>query len=409
MRTWASFMQRKWIRSMFWKKPYQRVRREGFYGSRALQKNLVVMGTPSSNPLIAELTQGTPFRVDGERVRIGSREYRGASLLLAFIRPNPLGDGSYAMVLATPRKEALLNLLELPLGPTDYVLFRGSHIVESGYLDWSRPEDLVLSGGRQVNPDHQGWEAVAAGPVRVHFHPAEFRREEAESFSRERRADLVRLEEFLGLDLSAGWEEYLYPSLDVKMLHTSAPGPASVDLVGAAVHRVWRPGDGAATWPAAMVVLWRAWGATDLQGLLYGLSLVPEGRLESQSLQAWAGRLAARGDLAAAEELIPRHDFQAPDGGDGELQVLGLGAFLEHLLQSRGRDAVELFYRQARGGNFRRRFREAMGTSLARAEADWRRGLPGASAAAPRNQPAATREPVRSARARDLMEQAEAR
>lgn len=374
MRTWASLMQRKWIRSMFWKRSYDRLRRDGFYGSRALQKNLVVMGTPGSNPLLAEMTEGTPFHVDDQRVRIGQKEYRGTSLVLAFIRPNPLGDGSYALVLAAPHRAALLGLLDLPLGPTDYVLFRGGHVVESGFLDWSQPEDLVLGSGRELHPDHQAWEEVDTQPVRVHFHPAEFRAEEAEAFGLERRADVHKLQDFLGLDLSDGWDEYLYPSLDAKMLHTSAPGSTSVDLAAGAVHRVWQPGDRVATWPAAMVVLWRTWGSTDLQGLLYGLSLLPDGELEDQPLQAWAARLAARGELARAERMIPRRAFQGSDAGT--LQVLGLGAFLQHMLDERGLEALELFYRQARAGSFRRKFREVMGTSLSRAEAGWRKELP---------------------------------
>ncbi len=377
MRTWASLMQRKWIRSMFWKKSYDRLRRERFYGSRALQKNLVVMGTPGSNPLLVEMTEGTPFRVDDQRVRIGQKEYRGTSLVLAFIRPNPMGDGSYALVLAAPHRAALLGLLDLPLGPTDYVLFRGGHVVESGFLDWSQPEDLVLGGGRNIRPDHQAWHEVDTQPVRVHFHPAEFRAAEAEAFGVDRRMDVQKLQDFLELDLSDGWDEYLYPSLDAKMLHTSAPGPTSVDLAAGAVHRVWRPGERVATWPAAMVALWRTWGSTDLQGLLYGLSLLPEGELEDQPLQAWAARLAARGELARAERMIPRQAFQGPDGGT--LQVLGLGAFLQHMLDERGLEALELFYRQARAGSFRRKFREAMGTSLSRAEAGWRRALPAAT------------------------------
>lgn len=406
MRTWSLMMQRKWVRSMFWKKPYDRLQRESFYGSRALRKNLVVMGTPASNPLIVEMTEGTPFVVDDQQVRIGQREYRGTSLVLAFIRPNPMGDGSYVLVLAAPHRQALLGLRALPLGPTDYVLFRGSHVVESGFLDWSQPDKLTLSGGREINPDHQAWHEVDTHPVRVHFHPAEFRAVQAEAFGKDRRAGLQKLRDFLGLDLTDGWDEYLYPSLDVKMLHTSSPGSTSVDLAAGAVHRVWQPGDAVASWPAAMVMLWRAWGATDLQGLLYGLSLLPDGELEGQSLQAWAARLAARGELARAEQLIPRQGFQEPDGGS--LQILGLGAFLQHVLDERGLEAMELFYRQARTGSFRRKFREVMGTSLSRAEADWRKELPGQVGPPAMAGDHRTNERVPSGIAADRLQQGEA-
>ncbi len=375
MRTWASLMERQWIRSMFWKKSYERLRRDSFYGSRALRKNLVVMGTPSSNPLLDEMTQGTPFSVDDGGIQIGSKRYQGTSLVLAFIRPNPLGENSYVLVLAASNQLALLSLTDLSLGPTDYVLFRGSHIVESGFLDWSDPQALTLAGGRLVNPDHQGWEELATDGVRVHYHPAEFSRHEVESFGEERALELEALQKFVGTGATVGWDEYLYPSLDVKMRHTSAPDPVSVDLAGAAIHRVWRPGQEVALWPAAMLQVWRHWGVTDLTGLLYGLSFLPGGELEGQSLQQWAGRLEGRRELRRAETLIPQNRFHGEDGARNVLQVLGLGAFLEHLAETRGRETVQAFYRKARRRNFRRVFRDIMGTSITRAETTWRRGL----------------------------------
>jgi tetratricopeptide (TPR) repeat protein len=87
------------------------------------------------------------------------------------------------------------------------------------------------------------------------------------------------------------------------------------------------------------------------------------------------------------------------------LQVLGLGAFLQHMLNERGLEALELFYRQARAGSFRRKFREAMGTSLSRAEAGWRKELPASHAAVMANRDASPPPPGATM---DLLRQGEA-
>ncbi|MGD8377691.1 MAG: tetratricopeptide repeat protein [Acidobacteriota bacterium] len=376
MNLWAKWQRRAWMRSEFWKARYEDLDRDGFYASRALRRNLVVMGTAATNPMLREMTEGSPFRIEEGTVWIGPREYRGGSLVLGFIRPNPLGDGSYALVIASTSDEALLDLQALPMGPTDYILYRGRHRLEAGFLDWADPSRLELDGAPEIRPDHDGWWSVSSGGTVVRFDPAEFPEAAAHRYADAAAAARKRAVRYFGLDSPAPPTVYLYGSADAKLRHSGMSGPLDVDLAERAVHRVRDPGLDGAHWPETMVTLWSAWGPTELRGLLLALAVLPDGGFEGRSLDGWAAHLAAAGRLRPVEDLMVPGPPWRDGEGDRALESLALASFLADVEASRGRGALEAYYRQSRSGSFRSAFREVTGTSLGRAERAWRDRLP---------------------------------
>lgn len=376
MNLWAKWQRRAWMRSEFWKKRYDALDRDGFYASRALRQNLVVMGTAATNPLLREMTAGTPFRVEERAVRIGEREYRGGSLVLGFIRPNPLGGDGYALVIGATSDEALLDLQAMPMGPTDYILYRGRHRLEAGFLDWAEPSRLELGGAPEIRPDHDGWWTVPSGGLEVRFDPAEIPEADARGYADSCAASLERVVRHFGLTATDPPTVYLYGNADTKLRHTGLPGPLDVDLAGRAVHRVRDAVLDGTHWPETMVMLWSAWGPTELRGLLLGLSLLPDGGFEGRSLDRWAAHLAAAGRLRRMEDLMVPGPPWRDGAGDRALESLALASFLADVEGSHGRGALESYYRTARSGSFRSAFREVMGTSMGRAERGWRDRLP---------------------------------
>jgi Tfp pilus assembly protein PilF len=379
MRSWAASQNRNWIRSQFWKRRYDRVDRDSFYGSRALRKNLVVMGTPAGNPMLAEMADGTPFRLSADEIEIDGRHYHGPSLVLAFIRPNPFNPGAYALAFAATSSEALLDLGRLPLGTTDYVLLRGANPIEAGYLDWTVPGRVTMGVEHEIFPDHQGWLQVEEAGVVVRFAPAEVREDEARRFALERAAALERVRKAFGLAAAPPIEEYLYPTADEKLRQTGSADPVTVDLIAGSVHRVWRMGDDAPAWPEALVALWRAWGPTDLRGWLEGVALQADPSLEGRTLAEWAARLAETKRLPAMEDLLAGGESR--DGTD-HLGALGVGAFVARLEERFGPGAVEAYTRAARRLSYRQAFRDTFGTSIGAVEQEWRGRLASSSASA---------------------------
>jgi Tfp pilus assembly protein PilF len=379
MRAWAASQNRNWIRSQFWKRRYDRLDRDSFYGSRALRKNLVVMGTLEGNPMLGELAEGTPFSLGADEIAIDGRRYRGRSLVLAFIRPNPFNPGAYALALAATSSEALLDLGRLPLGAADYVLLRGANPIEAGYLDWSVPGRMRMGREHEIFADHQGWNRVEESGVAVSFLPAEVQQDAARAFAVEREAVLARIKTTFGLEEAPKVDEYVYRTPDAKLAQTGSAEPVTIDLVAGSVHRIWRPDEDLPAWPEALVALWRAWGPTDLRGWLKGVALQADPALEGRELAAWAARLASTKRLPPMEDLLAGGEM---DGSD-LLGALGVGAFVARLTERFGAEAVEAYTRAARRLTYRRVFRETFGTSIRAAEDEWRGTLAGIPARAP--------------------------
>jgi dienelactone hydrolase len=84
------------------------------------QKNLILFGTPSSNPLIAEVMKTMPLRWTSESVRVGSKEFASGAPVVIAIYPSPFADDRYVVINSgfTFREYAYLNnARQIPMLP----------------------------------------------------------------------------------------------------------------------------------------------------------------------------------------------------------------------------------------------------------------------------------------------------
>src|ERR1041385_2353411 len=65
------------------------------------ERNLIVVGTPSTNQIYAEVASRLPIQVTPEKVTLGARSYSGIHLAVLAIYPNPLNPAKY-IVIANP-------------------------------------------------------------------------------------------------------------------------------------------------------------------------------------------------------------------------------------------------------------------------------------------------------------------
>jgi hypothetical protein len=60
--------------------------------------NIVVFGTPSTNPMIGRALVSTPIRCTADSIVVGSRKYDAAHHMLSMIYPNPANRRRYVVI-----------------------------------------------------------------------------------------------------------------------------------------------------------------------------------------------------------------------------------------------------------------------------------------------------------------------
>ena len=87
------------------------------------ESHLILFGSPEGNTLMARVLPKTPVQiVSPSEIRVGDRTFKGESLGISFIYPNPLNPKRYVMICAgcTWRAGAAGSLGLAP----DYILFK---------------------------------------------------------------------------------------------------------------------------------------------------------------------------------------------------------------------------------------------------------------------------------------------
>jgi hypothetical protein len=105
------------------------------------EKNLLLVGAPRQNRLVAKIAHKLPVSFLEDGVKVGGKEYRGRDVSLVMIHPNPLNPERYVLLL--PAVYAGARPLDYP----DYVVLQGSkdgkvRILAKGSFDnhWQIPQ-----------------------------------------------------------------------------------------------------------------------------------------------------------------------------------------------------------------------------------------------------------------------------
>lgn len=101
--------------------------------------NVVLIGTPADNRLIARIAGQLPIAIERDSIRIGRSRYGGERAGLMMIYRNPLARDRYVFVQTAFTAAGYTNLpLNLPDAPPDYVVFDGrGRIARAGFFDFS--------------------------------------------------------------------------------------------------------------------------------------------------------------------------------------------------------------------------------------------------------------------------------
>jgi hypothetical protein len=101
--------------------------------------NVVLIGTPANNRLIARIAGQLPIAIGRDSIRIGRSRYGGERAGLMMIYRNPLARDRYVFVQTAFTAAGYTNLrLNLPDAPPDYVVFDGrGRIARAGFFDFS--------------------------------------------------------------------------------------------------------------------------------------------------------------------------------------------------------------------------------------------------------------------------------
>lgn len=369
VRGWAGVQEWNWVRSEIWKRPYERIAAGRPEGRQGFRQNLILVGTPATNPLISRALQPVGIRARPDAIEIGGRTYRGGDLLLVAIAPSPFARPKYVLCVVGLSREALLGLTRVPFGETDYVLFRGRRVIESGFFD--KPKCDSWGAGKRVtlSPDHRGWTTLERGFLRYHFDPSRTRHEEIDA--------LAGREEAAIRDINAVWrfarsteriEVYVYVSADEKLRETADGRLAHLEEGASAIHRVLPPGSDPAFYPACLLLIRRHLGAQGLPGLRLAMALATSPEFEGRPLEEWGSRLIERGEEPGLAKLLTARQ---PVEGEDLRRVLAAASFLRFLISEGRVGEVKQLYLNSRLGSLAASYRDLLGESLDRTERRW--------------------------------------
>ncbi len=387
---WKRAESRNWPYAQIYGRPWGRISTIG------RRQNIIMIGTPWELPPVGPLAASLGIAVEKSLIQIGERRYRGDNLILVFIAPNPANPEKYALVVTGTGDEALLQAGSLPYGETDYVLFRGQRLLESGDFrktpaaltpagetpaSWGSPE------GWSAHGSHGGFSIRQSPHYSFWYETGRLDRGQVESIVKEKEAawqDLVSRVAGQGEPSPLTW--YLYPSVDRKIDETAREEVAHVDLPAGEVHTVYSPTQNVLEpYLDLQVLLHRAYGPTRVPRLERALAMALAPRFQGQEISALAARALER---ARAEEVsllrsISEQNLLAPsDGVPTSLDVL-LSGFMLHLMETHGRDATIGFVASASPRDVSGSFKATFGEDLSRAVGSFTASLDARAAAAP--------------------------
>jgi tetratricopeptide (TPR) repeat protein len=380
-------------------------------GEPGRRQNIIMVGTPWTLAPVGPLARSLGFEISPGRIEIGRRRYHGDNLVLVFIAPNPSNPERYALVVTGTTDEALLQAIHLPYGDTDYVLFRGRRLLESGHFDKSDADAWAPPRSYEAAGSHRGFAIRESAHYVFWYENGRLSREDLDELSARKEAAHASLVSMLPPLPDRGdritW--YLYPSIDRKIDETEREEPSHVDWAAGEIHTVYsRVEKVTEPWLDLMVLIHRSIGPTRVPRLERALALALAPTFEGRDLETLAGpvfRELLRRESAVLKSLRDQDVMTPADGPPGPHDLL-LAAFLKDCIRRHGRDKTIAFVRQASPGSLEDVFARLYDVRLGEALDRWAAALPGvtplpltrASAASVSGQP----DP-RLARAKELL------
>jgi len=354
------------------------------------KQNLILVGAPWSLPPVGPLAGQLGFTIGHGRIDIGKRRYRGDNLLLLFIAPNPVNAEKYTLVITGTSDEALLQADHLPYGETDYALFRGRRLLESGFFSKNdrRPGEPILAADARPDPVWGPPEAWEARGTHHNFAVRESKHYtflyEKDRLSPEQLDGLVRAKE-------AGWPAlaallpvdhddpprivyYLYPSVDRKIDETSRDEAVHLDLAAGEIHTVYSDTQRIIEpWLDAQILLHRTVGPTRVPRLERALAIALAPDFQGRDVDRIAAQVLAglRGKEGEALKALRDQNVMTPADGPPASHDLLLAGFVKDVVRRHGRDKAFVFLSKASPRKLSATFQDVYGSDLGDALDAW--------------------------------------
>ena len=349
-------------------------------GQTGREQNIIMIGTPASLPPVGPLAESLGISIARGKIDIGKRKYRGDNLILIFIAPNPMQRDKYAMVITGSTDEALMQAGHLPYGDTDYALFRGRRLLESGRFDkkppaWGPPETWQASG------THAGFSIRESAHYTFWYEPDRMPREELDALVSAKEASWTSVASLLPAATQSAPRiaYYLYPSIDRKIDETARNDIVHVDLASREIHTVFSPTARVVEpYLDLMVLLHRSIGPTRAPQLERALAMALAPEFQGRPIEPMASWLlhAESDRKSAVLNALRNQDVMTPVDGPPSSQDLLLAAFLKDLARRHGRDRALEFVGKASPGRLAEVFQEVYRRKMADALEEWGRSLP---------------------------------
>ncbi len=349
-------------------------------GQAGRAQNIIMIGTPRELPPVGPLAAGLGFTIGPGRIDIGKRRYRGDNLILIFIAPNPSNTDKYALVITGTGEEALLSAGHLPYGETDYVLFRGRRLLESGHFAkpesaaWRPPETYDARGSLG------GFSIRESAHYTFWYESDRLDRGELEALVKEKEEGFEKLAALVPSPAAGSprLTYYLYPSVDRKIDETARDETVHVDFASGEIHTVYsRTERIAEPYLDLMILLHRAIGPTSVPRLERALAIALAPRFQGRDVASLAARILR--EVGGSESSVLRslrdQDVMTPADGPPSAHDLLLAGFLQHLVRRDGRERAFEFLSSASPRRLDAAFKEVYGRALGDALYEWAGGL----------------------------------
>jgi tetratricopeptide (TPR) repeat protein len=121
------------------------------------ERNLVLIGTPSSNKILAMLKDSLPIKIGEKTIVVANRTYTGEDLGIIMVAPSPYNPKKFILVYCAFDPSLLTQLSSLFYGYSDYIVFTSSlsdtmekEVLEEGYFLKISPNDWVPFSGEAL-------------------------------------------------------------------------------------------------------------------------------------------------------------------------------------------------------------------------------------------------------------------
>ncbi len=333
--------------------------------------NLMILGSPDSNPLLSELNGSLPVWFgDGEFV-FGGYRYAEPGHGIAMVHPNPWAPDRWITLYAGNSWGGSYSTFTIPTGNQDYHTVRGRGTPQQ---EGDLCRDGEVWGFHQPWDDDQraGWEEWTASLQTTHGDHHDFHYvsggEAADDMSLLGDWQDTRYRAILAtLDMEALDEPiqaYLYPDNATKGEITGSSGNAHANVTNLEVHMVYSASVHAVgAHEDVHVLAWQLWGDTSYTLMGEGLAVMVDGDWWGEPLSDWMVEFQLEGTLPPLRELID--DFW---GTDDTITYPVAGHFVDFLITGWGVETVRTLYLAE---DLEQAFEDELGMDVAALEEAW--------------------------------------